>query len=496
VVKRRFFTVAAALAAVVSILSSAGTAATKSSASRVDLSSAAAVNTYLQSIGVNPATVVVQRGANNYAGPFCPGTGWNCTTATSVVQVATAGGQNLLQCGDPSLFPQSALTGPAAGYLATGRCLAIQGSAAGTNTVDIRKSRDNGAALTCGTDGLQETENGQNHFNCHLIIHVSDNSPTQTATEDASVDQLAAGGGNHSVVDLEISLTSALKCATPCSQSQNAWQRVVVNQTATGGAENHSSVQETQYLRGKIAGVTSSDQSQNTDQLPAGFADCVDPSFNPLVTNPNSCANINQSADGGRQESQLSLLNDLDARTSATSGSQTQGDATTGLDGTVPQPTSGSTDTSHENYNERQDATAGGTGVTQSQTAPQSCCALQLGSAPNSLVNADQSSVQDASTSMAPLDPLALAIPNPLAEQATSLAGKIETDGSGTLTHDARQNEGSQTAQCTVPGSEEEPACALETVMVNGQPFTCPTGYVVAPNPEPPPVFVCQSIIT
>jgi hypothetical protein len=490
-VKPRFLGAIAALVAAASMMTSAGTAAT-TSVSQIDLSTDQAVSAYLQSIGVDPATVVIQRGAKNYAGPFCPGTGWNCTTSTSVVQVAPSGGQNQFDCGDASLFPQSTETAPAAAYVGTGRCLAIQDAPSGTNSVDVQKSRENGAALSCGTDVHQQTVGGQNQFNCHLIVHVSDDSPDQTATEAAAIDQTATGGGNHSSIDLEISLTSSLNCSPSCTQNQNAWQRVAVNQTATLGAENHSDVQETQYLRGKIAGATSSDQSQNTEPLPQGFTDCVVASFNPLVTNPNSCADVNQSADGGGQESQLSLLNDLDARTTATTGTQTQGDATTGLDGTVPEPGPGSTDTSHENYNERQDATAGGSGVTQSQTAPQSCCALQIGSAPNSLVNADQSSVQDASTSMAPLDPLALVIPNPTAEQATSLAGKIETDGSGTLTHDARQNEGSQTAECTVPGVENDPACALVTVLVNGQPFTCEEGVVV-PNPEPPPAFACAA---
>jgi len=493
-VKRRFVGAVVALVAAVSILSAAGTAASKSGDPTVDLSTAAAVNAYLQSVGVDPSTVVVQRGVNNYAGPFCPGAGWNCTTAPAVVQVASPGGENRFECGDPSLFPASAVTAPAAGYLANGRCLAIQDATAGTNTMDIRKSKENGAALSCPPAGKQQNKaGGQNQFNCHLVIHVSDDSLDQSATEAASVTQTAAGGGNHSNIYLEISLTSSVK-APSTAQKQNAWQQAIVNQIATDGAENHSVVDENQFLREKISAATSSDQYQNTDPLPTGFTDCVDPSFNPLVTNPNSCANVNQSADGGHQESQLNLLNDLDARTSATSGSQNQGDATTGLDGTVPQPTTGSTDTSHEDYNERQDVTAGGQGVTQNQTAPQSCCALQTGSAPNSLVNADQASVQKASTSMAPLDPLALAIPNPTAYQATSLAGKIFTEGMGTLTHDASQNNGSQTTQCTVPGSEGEPTCTLETVMVNGEPFTCGPGEVLVPNSEPPPAFTCEFI--
>jgi hypothetical protein len=480
------------------MLSSTGTAATPSgsiSSSRVDLSSDAAVTAYLQSIGVNPATVVIQRGAKNYAGPFCPGGGWNCTTATSVVQVATGGGQNELQCGDPSLFSHSTLIAPAAGYLANGRCLAIQDSTAGTNTIDIRKSSENGTALSCPPSGKQQNRaGGQNQFNCHLVIHVNDNPADQSATEQASVDQLAEGGGNHSVIDLEISLSGNLDCstATTCEQHQNAWQRAFVNQVATNGAENHSDVDETQYLRGRISGATTSDQYQNTAGITqSGFAapqDC-NPDFPSTVTDPNSCAHITQMADSGHQESQLNLLNDLDARTTATAGSQNQGclgaetrcsGITTGLDGTVPQPAAGSTDTSHEDYNERQDVSAGAPAVQQNQTAPQSCCALQTGSAPNSLVNADQTSTQNASTSTAPLDPLALAIPNLKATQITFLSGKIQTDGSGSLDQTGRQDNGTATAGCTLPPSEGPPACGSVLFMVDGTPIEgCQPGDIV-----------------
>src|SRR5213592_2654559 len=63
------------------------------------ISGAGAVST--AAVGVDPATAVRQVGLLNYAGPNCPGIGWNCTTATNVVQVASAGGQNRFEC-DPA----------------------------------------------------------------------------------------------------------------------------------------------------------------------------------------------------------------------------------------------------------------------------------------------------------------------------------------------------------------------------------------------------------
>ena len=67
-------------------------------AHKLDLSSMAKIRHYLRSIGVNPRDVVVQRGHKNYAGPYCPGKGWNCTRATRVVQIATDSGQNSFVC--------------------------------------------------------------------------------------------------------------------------------------------------------------------------------------------------------------------------------------------------------------------------------------------------------------------------------------------------------------------------------------------------------------
>src|SRR5438477_362218 len=73
-------------------------ASTGTSTQTVDLSTDQAVVSYLTSLGIDPTGVVIQRGALNYAGPSCPGTGWNCTTATKVVQLAGSGGSNTYEC--------------------------------------------------------------------------------------------------------------------------------------------------------------------------------------------------------------------------------------------------------------------------------------------------------------------------------------------------------------------------------------------------------------
>src|SRR5687768_7932747 len=65
-----------------------------------DLSTPEAAKTYLISQGFDPSKFIFQVGLKNYAGPSCPGLGWNCTAANLVVQITTAGGTNYAECAD------------------------------------------------------------------------------------------------------------------------------------------------------------------------------------------------------------------------------------------------------------------------------------------------------------------------------------------------------------------------------------------------------------
>src|SRR5690242_5941404 len=92
------------------VLAGSGAGAARPPA-QLDLSTPPAVTAELTSLGADPSAAVVQRGLRNYAGPSCPGSGWTCTTATTVVQVAPAGGSNLAECADGCVAVQQ---GPAA----------------------------------------------------------------------------------------------------------------------------------------------------------------------------------------------------------------------------------------------------------------------------------------------------------------------------------------------------------------------------------------------
>src|SRR5215212_9276108 len=107
-----------ALIAIAVALGAAAGAGASGQGARIDLSNRTAVNKYLNSIGVNPHGVVVQRGARVYAGANCPGKAWHCTRATRVVQLAAV--QNRFEC-----TPVTAQVAPT--NQATNDCFILQG---------------------------------------------------------------------------------------------------------------------------------------------------------------------------------------------------------------------------------------------------------------------------------------------------------------------------------------------------------------------------------
>src|SRR2546427_236259 len=90
------------------------------------------------------AGVIRQIGARNYAGPNCPGVGWNCTTATRVLQVATDdGGQNVAQCTDAtpiSTADTQMCTISQTGASNTARCIEHLNAPVATQTCGITQT--------------------------------------------------------------------------------------------------------------------------------------------------------------------------------------------------------------------------------------------------------------------------------------------------------------------------------------------------------------------
>ncbi|MGB2875119.1 MAG: hypothetical protein WBB76_06550, partial [Gaiellaceae bacterium] len=188
----------------------------------IDLSSPAAITSYLTSIGVDPATVTWQSGLNNYAGPNCPGVGWNCTTSTKVVQMSDPGGQNKFEC-------QPASTGTDA---STNTCVIMQ---SGENNKARCKIRDTADA---STETCQIGQQGnRNSADVDMTID-SGGGPTQTASQDAEVKQNAT---ERNQVQVDQTVDQATSTGDP--QSQDGYQLANVNQVVTG-SDNFSHVHQ------------------------------------------------------------------------------------------------------------------------------------------------------------------------------------------------------------------------------------------------------------
>src|SRR5262249_14629780 len=130
--------------------------------------------------------VVRQVGPRNYAGPKCPGAGWNCTTSMRVLQVATAGGTNLAQCSTkPVVAPGSlACSITQAGQNSSAYCL--------QTTANVPS-----ATQTCT---ITQTGAVNRAVVAQLITQIQPTGQTgQTASQTATVIQGPAAGGSTSL---------------------------------------------------------------------------------------------------------------------------------------------------------------------------------------------------------------------------------------------------------------------------------------------------------
>jgi len=399
-VKTGLFLAVLAMAAVGAMaLAGAGSAA-KPSSSGVTAVPRAASNHF-------GAGLVRQVGARNYAGPNCPGRGWNCTTATRVLQIATGGGQNVATCTGGTLVilaPNTTCTFTQSGSVNTATC--------------TERSTDPAAVQDC-----MITQTGtQNYAFVNQSINQSDTSPAspQSGLQTAEVAQGPAAGGSTSANELHLNQAAnqSLKLGNP--QTQDAHQAAVVSQTATGTGYNLSQVNQTQLQ--KASGGTTQLQNATYDQS----ADC-DFGF-PHA--PNECATVSQFGDTGTNQNHFVQSINQDANTAAANATQTQGNSEGGIMGRVHQETTlGGTGTSsngvNENKNQHESAPAG---AIQTQNDPVSCCgfASQLGGTGNT-ENIGQSS--------------SLAATQPDADQFSFLQGTSHSpDGSCVITQKAKIN--------------------------------------------------------
>jgi hypothetical protein len=189
----------------------------------------------LISSGINPGDAVFQIGARNYVGDDCPGSGWNCTTASIVVQItpsSVANPINISQCGPEGVVTNNPTTGV---------CFVSQTST-GSGTNDARcveQTSDSVASESCRI--TQRNVSGLNRAFIHQLIFQFQADGSQDATQRAKVRQFNATGPNESTVFQTIfqnQFTSAQGRVLPLDQTQEAHQDAAVCQGDAASACN------------------------------------------------------------------------------------------------------------------------------------------------------------------------------------------------------------------------------------------------------------------
>ena len=305
-------------------------------------------------VGVDPATAVRQVGLLNYAGPSCPGVGWNCTTATNVVQVASAGGQNRFECApaDAQVYPTDE----------------------GANTCVIEQTGDNNKARC----KLRDTEEPTSVQTCMVTQTGKRNSadidmaieqkvgPDQDGQQTATVVQTASERNQSQIHQMVKQQTS-----TGMTQTQDGYQLADVQQLTMGGSvSNFSHVHQSQDQNESGNAAT---QNQNRSLPLPSYCD---------EKQANQCLLLLQTNGGGKNDSHLHQAIGERQTTKALSATQTQGLADNGNEGAVhqenPDGVGENNDHAHQTLAQRQSGPNGTTNQTQ-ETDPRCCGGSQLG---------------------------------------------------------------------------------------------------------------------
>ena len=426
------------VASTVLALTMALTVATASTASAdpPDLSSDLAINAYLVSIGVDPAEAVWQRGLKNYAGPGCPGAGWNCVRANApIVQIAAPLGTNLFYCtGLDCVVVQVALSGGQNG----GACdRTDKQSATAVQVCDITQANDG-------------NPNSSNNATINQNIQQR-NGPAQDARQVARITQENTLGRNHAIIHQVIGQTQNARGGASITQSQEAHQAGTVEQLTTNGA-NTSSIDQRQKQSQRASGSSGLvTQKQNTDPGADFFCDqpADDPDFD---QEKNQCAEVLQNssvvpATGGSIQSRLNQdITESQAASNAGSVDQDQGTfpggpgTPGGQGGTVVQNSSAPDDSDAiQNTLQVQRATGIAAGVSLGDqfknTGDPRCCATQTVN-PGSTADITQTTNQFASS-------------GDNAVQLASLQGDCNSSGTCNVEQSATVNGETTTNDCS-----------------------------------------------
>jgi hypothetical protein len=339
----------AALAAA-ALVTSAGAAGKNQTGLR--LSSRAEVNAYLLSIGIDPSTVVVQRGRRNYAGPNCPGKRWKCTKAQRVFQVSTQD-ENVFEC-TPA--------GPGTNA-ATNTCVIVQASTAGTNSA-VCRMQDTGTDVTQSCSITQTNSTGTNHAIVDLLAR-GRGGTSQTATQNVTIDQ-SNGSGTNDIRSLQ-RVDHFVTDATTGNQTQEAHQTFDGGQTSSTGP-NTLQAKQFQLVRGTASGHGAVTQRQNA-----------------ASGGPNQDIELDQTSVSGANTSLTDQGIELKLLATSPEGpvTQVQGSPSGGISATVDQSSSARSKSSDfQDEDVIAHASTSGT-LIQTQFGPLDCCTDQLGNGNN-----------------------------------------------------------------------------------------------------------------
>jgi hypothetical protein len=297
---KRLLGIIGALCAVAVLTGSVGAGAARTPTRHaINLSTNAAVKQYLRSLGISPRGVVIQRGARNYAGPNCPGKGWNCTRSQRVVQIAMPTARVRAGAGTRSFFAKppppptnsvkcnvNNLSKSCTGNVAT--CTATGGSSIDQSCTVVQ----NATGSTSNTAQVAET--------------ITQSGSTLNASQYAEITQTSENGSNTAQLDLNITQTAATGAAS-VSQSVTSAQNFKISQASTSGAQSiqvkesstqnedatNSAATGSQYASGDLfgdisqssAGVSTAKirQTHNVKQNAAG------PNVDQTVVDPFKC---------------------------------------------------------------------------------------------------------------------------------------------------------------------------------------------------------------
>jgi hypothetical protein len=250
--RKAFLSTAVVLAATIGLTSAAGAASGPTSVTAARLATQAAAADYLRSIGIDPATVVVQRGAKNHAGPGCPGAGWNCTNAKQVLQISTTSGVNSFTC-----------TPSGAGTASPHTCVIVQTSTTANNTAQcvIRRIGSGSAQQSCSITQTSVSGRNKAEVKQELALGGAATSATQTATVVQT-----NGSGANVVASAQLSGEAMLSgSASIGAWSQSVSQAVTIDQEAVTGTNTVEATQLVGQAQTALKG-TSGSQSQTSDQ--------------------------------------------------------------------------------------------------------------------------------------------------------------------------------------------------------------------------------------